>query len=249
MSFDYIINYTIFGDNNVGKKTLISNIIKGNKQSNNSNPNNDYITNDIYLKGQQYTLVIYNSNNISINDIEKGTKTDSKSENIFNIIKKSACNIIIYDKSNRESFSNIEKWVQFCQKYTTKTAINVLIGNKSDLKNEKINYKEGEELAKKVGMLFLETSAKNGDNVNKVFEMSINKIIENIQKGIYNLSDYESCGIHMVKKIKNITDRIEDDKVDKCLYYIFLPIILSLIIYFASFIYKNNFSSFSIKRK
>ena len=49
-------------------------------------------------------------------------------------------------------------------------------------------------------MIFIETSSKNDFNVNKVFEISLNKIIENIQKNIYNLSNYESCGIHMVKR-------------------------------------------------
>ena len=46
-----------------------------------------------------------------------------------------------------------------------------MVGNKTDLSDERcVSTKEGEELAKKLGVLFIETSAKNGDNINALFE-------------------------------------------------------------------------------
>ena len=46
----------------------------------------------------------------------------------------------------------------------------VLVGNKSDLSNRRqVNTEEGQELAVKYGMLFFETSAKNGTNVKDIF--------------------------------------------------------------------------------
>jgi GTPase SAR1 family protein len=48
--------------------------------------------------------------------------------------------------------------------------------------------------AKKNDLMFLETSAKTGDNVDNIFLASAKKIYENISKEQYDLSD-ESLGI------------------------------------------------------
>ncbi len=46
----------------------------------------------------------------------------------------------------------------------------ILIGNKSDLKNDRvITYEAGEETAKRYGVEFFETSAYSGENINEVF--------------------------------------------------------------------------------
>ena len=43
-------------------------------------------------------------------------------------------------------------------------------------------------------MLFMETSAKSGQNICKIFDESALKICENIEKGVYDFSD-DKCGI------------------------------------------------------
>ena len=71
----------------------------------------------------------------------------------------------------------------------------VLIGNKIDLENErKISYEEGEIFAKKNGMLFFETSAKNGINISKIFENSCKEISKKMENGFYDLNR-DTCGI------------------------------------------------------
>ena len=45
-------------------------------------------------------------------------------------------------------------------------------------------------------MLFLEASAKTGENINDIFEMSVKKIAKNIKDNVYDL-DNDSCGIRI----------------------------------------------------
>ncbi len=71
----------------------------------------------------------------------------------------------------------------------------VLVGNKSDLEDRRqVNTEEGQELADKYGMLFYETSAKNGTNVEEIFFNSADEIAKKIDQGYYDLEN-DACGI------------------------------------------------------
>ena len=55
----------------------------------------------------------------------------------------------------------------------------LLVGNKIDnIYNRAVTEQEGEELARKHGMMFIETSAKEKIGVNEAFEEVVNKVIE-----------------------------------------------------------------------
>lgn len=58
---------------------------------------------------------------------------------------------------------------KFCQQKLYNIKI-IVVGNKSDLEEDRIvNYEEGKQFADEHGLVFIETSAKTGSNVNKVF--------------------------------------------------------------------------------
>ena len=58
----------------------------------------------------------------------------------------------------------------------------VLVGNKDDLNTEReISTAEGQEFADQNNLLFFETSAKTGHNIDKVFKNSASIIFENIK--------------------------------------------------------------------
>jgi GTPase SAR1 family protein len=47
--------------------------------------------------------------------------------------KNSACVFLIYDITNRESFQNIQTWMEECVNSCPKSSLLILIGNKKDL--------------------------------------------------------------------------------------------------------------------
>ena len=47
-------------------------------------------------------------------------------------------------------------------------------------------------------MLFFETSAKSGDNIENIFQKSVESIYNNIKEDKYDLSD-DACGIKICK--------------------------------------------------
>merc|ERR1719469_1115545 len=86
-------------------------------------------------------------------------------------IRDSSVAVVVYDVTNRASFLNTAKWVEDVRAERGNDVVICLVGNKTDLGNEKrtISTEEGEERAKKDGLLFMECSAKAGYNIKSLF--------------------------------------------------------------------------------
>ena len=60
----------------------------------------------------------------------------------------------------------------------------LLLGNKDDLKAEReLTTEEGQEFANKHNLIFFETSAKTGHNIEEAFVQSAAVVNENIKNG------------------------------------------------------------------
>ena len=90
-------------------------------------------------------------------------------------VRGAAIIFLIYDISDNNSFANIEQWINFIKQVNTDESLLILCGNKSD-KQRKVDYKDGYELAQKNGMMFFETSAKDGTNINLMMFTAISKL-------------------------------------------------------------------------
>lgn len=86
-------------------------------------------------------------------------------------IRDSSVAVVVYDVSNRASFTNTAKWVEDVRAERGNDVVICLVGNKTDLGNDKrqVSTEEGEERAKKDGLMFMECSAKAGYNVKSLF--------------------------------------------------------------------------------
>ena len=85
-------------------------------------------------------------------------------------IRNSSLVFLVYDVSRKESFDNIINWINFVR--NIEKTIMVLCGNKIDLTRE-VEKSEGEELAKKEGLLFFECSAKTNENIKYMFYSAV----------------------------------------------------------------------------
>lgn len=87
--------------------------------------------------------------------------------------------LITYDVTNARSLENCEYWVNELRR-TEENCILCLVANKIDVPAEekKIDPKDEKDFADKYGMMHFETSAKTGENINKLFEAVAHKIAE-----------------------------------------------------------------------
>ena len=99
--------------------------------------------------------------------------------------------ILIYDVTRPETFANIKYWLKEFIKNAGQQRPLVLVGNKIDLRNSAENTvprEKGEEIAKilteKLGFTvpYYEASAKEGININEIFEHLARLIIDQALK-------------------------------------------------------------------
>lgn len=79
--------------------------------------------------------------------------------------------ILVYDVTRHKTYKNIHNWFEEIKEVTPKISL-ILVGNKIDLKDQReVSREEGEELANELGISYIETSAKTGENIDDAFRM------------------------------------------------------------------------------
>ena len=80
--------------------------------------------------------------------------------------------VVVYDVTSRESFENIDTFIKEAQDYTKRKYIKFIWGNKIDMhKKRVVSTEEGIKAAEKHNVYFIETSAKDGINVDIFFNV------------------------------------------------------------------------------
>ncbi len=91
---------------------------------------------------------------------------------IKNFYRNSSLAIIVYSIDKKNSFKDINLWIKEIRVNSSPDIKIVLIGNKSDLDEDRqVSYEEGKKYLDDDEVLkFFETSAKTGENIKKLFE-------------------------------------------------------------------------------
>ena len=85
--------------------------------------------------------------------------------------------LLIYDITDKDSLEHLNFWSAQIQLNAPEKSKCVLVGNKCDLEGSRaVSNEEGKIYAEKNKIKFFETSAKDGTNINEVFEYIANEI-------------------------------------------------------------------------
>jgi Ras-related protein Rab-6A len=109
--------------------------------------------------------------------------------------------VVVYDITNRQSFLNTSKWTNDVREERGKNVIITLVGNKSDLEEKRqVTSQEGEAKAREYGIMFMETSAKQGSNIKTLFQKIATQLSANSTANITTDSEERGGGtkIHFI---------------------------------------------------
>lgn len=159
--YDFLFKILLIGDSGVGKSSLLLRF-----------------SDDRFSETYMSTIgVDFRIRTIEMNDGKRvklqiwDTTGQERFKNITSsYYRGSHAIIMVYDVTDLQSFTNIAKWREEIDKYAHENVEILLIGNKNDLVSHKvIDYSTGKDLADKMGVKFLESSARTGDNVVRMF--------------------------------------------------------------------------------
>jgi len=90
----------------------------------------------------------------------------------------------VYDVTRRDSFTKLEEWIAAVREETgNENTQLLLVGNKTDLAEDReVSTEEGIKFSRELNLNFLETSALNGSNVNRAFQIVLQDIHKLSQK-------------------------------------------------------------------
>ena len=89
--------------------------------------------------------------------------------------------IFMYDISNKDSFTNIKRWINETENLSDGFK-KIIVGNKKDLPTRAVSIDTVNKLYNNKNITGMEASAKTGENVKEVFDSLINLIIGNMTK-------------------------------------------------------------------
>ena len=97
------------------------------------------------------------------------------------LFKNATIAIMVYSIISKSSFNNINKWVLRANNLSKENTIFFLVGNKSDLCNQReVTLSEGKNYGDEKFKFFVETSSKHGYNVDILFKKIVIYLYENI---------------------------------------------------------------------
>ena len=167
-NFDVNYKVIIIGNNSVGK-TCINNRIIRNIYDPNYEPTLGFDYSHFFLKANDKII------KLSLWDTCGQEKYRSL---ISNFYRNSSFVLLVYSIDNRQSFDSLEGWLNDVRTAGNAEIQICLIGNKSDLTdNRQITEEEGKEFARVNDInYFFETSALTGENIKDMF-IQIGKIL------------------------------------------------------------------------
>jgi len=110
-----------------------------------------------------------------------------------------AAAIVVYDITSEESFRYMKSWVKELNKLGPEKLILAVAGNKCDLKEQRqVSYNAGKSYADEVKAIFMETSAKTGENVEDLFieiGTALPSELANLPKQTLQIRDWEERSV------------------------------------------------------
>lgn len=92
--------------------------------------------------------------------------------------------LLVFDSTSRESFNSLTNWLNDARTLASPNIVILLVGNKKDLEEARqVTMLEASNFAQENELIFLETSAKNGDNVEEAFLKCSKSILAKIETG------------------------------------------------------------------
>ena len=179
--YDISFKIIVIGDSSVGKSCLTTQAVRNNFE--------EFYTATIGFEFLTFNIRI--NNNVLKLQIWDTCGQEVYKSLITNFYRNSSLALIIYAINNMDSFKHAENWLNELKAQANPNVKVFLVGNKSDLEDERVVSKEDGERFREEKNLdkFIETSAKTGENARNVLLEAAKLLYKGYLKAKNNLGD------------------------------------------------------------
>ena len=179
--YDISFKIIVIGDSGVGKSCLTTQAVRNNFE--------EFYTATVGFEFLTFNMRI--NNNVLKLQIWDTCGQEVYKSLISNFYRNSSLALILYAINSRESFQHAETWLNDLKSQANPNVRVFLVGNKSDLENERVITKEEGEKFKEEKKLdkFIETSAKTGENARSALLEAAKLLYKDYLNAKKNLAD------------------------------------------------------------
>ena len=189
---EYTFKVILLGDSLVGKSSLMG-LLK----------NQIFVTSYSSTIGVDFGTVYFDHGDDKIKIQIWDTGGQEKFSPLVKVYyRNSTCAIVMFDLTNRGSFTRVSRWIEEFKHSTSGHRPIIVVGNKSDLFNMRVLTKKeiNDEIIEKLDLPYFEISVKDDTNVNDVFDYLINEVKRLVKIGIIEPSAINGLKIEVPKK-------------------------------------------------
>ena len=168
-NYQYIFKLILIGNSGVGKSCILQRYMKHTfEESYKCTIGVDFLMKSIVINGQTVKLQLWD------------TAGQEKYKSMVSSYYRGAnVALIVFDITNHQSFDSLPMWIENFYKNGPEQKNIILIGNKKDLANlRQVTQQEAEAFSETNNMMYFETSAKEGDNIEYIFNYAAEKLLE-----------------------------------------------------------------------
>ena len=208
-NYQYIFKLILIGNSGVGKSCILQRYMKHTFQETyKCTIGVDFLMKSLIINGKTVKLQLWD------------TAGQEKYKSMVSSYYRGAnVALIIFDLTNHISFDALPSWIENYYKNGPEQKNIILIGNKKDLEVERqVTQEEAETFAETNNMIYFETSAKDGENIDYVFNYAAEKLLE-FYSGNNEAILKRQLTPNNEKQINNFQDvRIEEQTKKKCCF-------------------------------
>ncbi|KAJ4808491.1 Ras-related protein Rab-11A [Rhynchospora pubera] len=184
--YDYLFKVVLIGDSGVGKSNLLSRFTRNefNLESK-STIGVEFATRSLTVEGKVLKAQIWD------------TAGQERYRAITSAYYRGAVGaLLVYDVTRRSTFENAERWLRELREHTDPNMIVMLVGNKSDLHHLiAVPTEDGQSMAEREGLYFMETSALESTNVENAFAEVLTSIYKIVSKRAVEAGDDAAAAV------------------------------------------------------
>ena len=164
--YDFLFKVVMIGDSGVGKSNLLMRYTKGEFN----------IESKTTIGVEFATKTIKTPDSKVIKAQIWDTAGQERYRAITNAYYRGAVGaLLVFDVTSQRSFQNVENWLRELKQYADSNIVILLVGNKTDLKDQReVKREEAAQYADQHHLAYIETSALDCTNVDIAFDRIIN---------------------------------------------------------------------------